>query len=232
MNIEIINDDYKNHLDLLNADDVVVIDPPFNVGYKYKTYNDKMNESDYYDMLYELLHGRKCVVIHYPEQLHKLSIRLGYAPEKVITWVYNSNTGKQHRDIAFYKIKPDLSLVKQEYKNPNDKRIQKLILNGGGCSLYDWWEINQVKNVSHEKYNHPCQMPIEVMNRIVKISNVKTRIVDTFMGSGTTGVACKMNGIDFLGFELDKDYFNICKDRLNYIDKTGQMSIFTDFENV
>lgn len=75
-------------------------------------------------------------------------------------------------------------------------------------------------------------MPIEVMNRIVKISNVKTRIVDTFMGSGTTGVACKMNGIDFLGFELDKDYFNICKDRLNYIDKTGQMSIFTDFENV
>ena len=70
------------------------------------------------------------------------------------------------------------------------------------------------------------------MNRIVKISNVKTRIVDTFMGSGTTGVACKMNGIDFLGFELDKDYFNICKDRLNYIDKTGQMSIFTDFENV
>lgn len=75
-------------------------------------------------------------------------------------------------------------------------------------------------------------MPLEVMSRIVRISNVKTRVVDTFMGSGTTGLACKENGVDFLGFEIDKDYFKICQDRLNGIDKRGQMSIFTDFENV
>lgn len=201
---------------------VVVSDPPFNVKYKYDNYKDDMPEDEYYEMLKFFFGELPSVVIHYPEQLYKLSFEIGKFPEKVITWVYNSNTAKQHRDIAFFGIKPDMTKVKQPYKNPNDKRIKKLIESGRiGGRLYDWWNINQVKNVSKDKTNHPCQMPMQVMENIIGILPDDVVIIDPFMGSGTTGVAVlsmneKQNANRrFLGIELDQKYYEIAKTRLH-----------------
>jgi len=112
-------------------------------------------------------------------------------------------------------IKPNFNQRKQPYKNPNDKRIKKLIEQGKtGARLYDWWNINQVKNVSKEKTSHPCQMPLDVMLNVVGIIPKEYTIIDLFMGSGTTGEACKQLGYDFIGVELDKEYFDICERRL------------------
>ena len=155
------------------------------------------------------------VVIHYPEYLYELSINLHKAPLKVVSWVYNANTKKQHRDIAFYDVTPDFSKVTQPYKNPNDKRIKERIANGSkGTDIYDWWFINQVKNVSKEKTEHPCQMPLEVMKNIIGILPDEYTIMDPFMGSGTTGVAAKELGRKFIGCELDASYFDIAKQRI------------------
>ena len=76
--------------------------------------------------------------------------------------------------------------------------------------------MNQVKNVSKDKTSHPCQMPQEVMNNIVGILPKAENliVVDPFMGSGTTGIACKKYEVDFIGIELDKEYFNISKRRI------------------
>ena len=213
--IEIYKGDCLNIINKINKDFIIVTDPPFNIGYKYNSYKDKMNEEQYYDMLYNLLINRKSVVIHYPEQLHKLSIKLGHSPNKVVSWVYNSNTAKQHRDIAFYNVKPNFNLIKQPYKNPNDKRIKERIAKGiGGGRLYDWWNINQVKNVSKKELNHPCVMPVEVMKNIIGILPSDLLIVDPFMGSGTTGLACKELGRDFIGIEIDEQYYEIARKRL------------------
>lgn len=213
--VEIYKGDCLNIINKINEDFIIVTDPPFNIGYKYNTYSDKMKEIEYYDMLYNLLINRKSVVVHYPEQLHKLSIKLGYAPNKVVSWVYNSNTAKQHRDIAFYNIKPDFSKVRQPYKNPNDKRIKERIAKGiMGGRLYDWWNINQVKNVSKKELSHPCVMPVEVMKNIIGILPDDLLIVDPFMGSGTTGLACKELGRDFIGIEIDEQYYEIARKRL------------------
>ena len=114
---------------------IVVTDPPFNVGYHYNSYNDRMPETEYFKMLDEVLQGQ-FVVIHYPEEIYKIAIQKGVAPQKVVSWVYNSNTGKQHRDIAFFNIKPDFTKVRQPYKNPNDKRIAERIKNGAGGGVY------------------------------------------------------------------------------------------------
>ena len=211
--LELMKKVYSQH----NKDKIIIVtDPPFNIGYKYNSYKDNLKEEEYYKMLCKLLKGNKSVIIHYPENLHKLSIKLKNAPEKVISWVYNSNTGKQHRDIAFFNIKPDMSKVRQPYKNPNDKRIKERIARGcTGAKLYDWWNINQVKNVSKEKTEHPCQMPLEVMKKIIGILPEDYIICDPFMGSGTTGVACKKLNRNFIGIELDEKYFNIAKERIN-----------------
>lgn len=129
--------DVLHKIDKANA--VIVTDPPFNIGYKYASYKDKMETNEYYDWLLSVLTaaGNQFVCIHYPESLYELAIRIGKAPQKVVTWVYNSNTAKQHRDIAFWGIKPDFRKVIQPYKNPTDKRIRKRIEMGilGGAAL-------------------------------------------------------------------------------------------------
>lgn len=195
---------------------VIVSDPPFNVGYHYGSYDDRLPESEYWGMMRDIFGSAPSVVIHYPEALHRLSIELRTAPERVVSWVYNSNTAKQHRDIAFYGISPDFNKVRQPYKNQNDKRIQERIANGceGGGRLYDWWEVNQVKNVNHEKTSHPCQMPLEVMKRIVGILPDDALIIDPFCGSGTTGVACKVLDRDFIGIEIDNEYARLATERI------------------
>lgn len=232
MTYKIYNDDSQLILPeiLSNLDNnkvIIVTDPPFNIGYHYNTYKDNLNEDEYYEALQNIFEGNKCVVVHYPEQLYKLAFQLGLFPEKVISWVYNSNTAKQHRDIAFFGIKPNMNQVTQPYKNPNDKRILERIKKGcKGAKLYDWWEINQVKNVSKEKTSHPCQMPIEVMKRIIGILPYDAIIVDTFMGSGTTGVAVELMNREqnadrkFIGIEIDREYFEIAKKRLNNLQKS------------
>lgn len=201
---------------------IIVTDPPFNIGYKYNSYKDRMVEEHYYEMLGEILGDTKSVVIHYPESLYKISHKIAMFPEKIVSWVYNSNTAKQHRDIAFFGVKPDFKQVRQPYKNPNDKRIKERIKNGHtGAKLYDWWNINQVKNVSKDKTGHPCQMPLEVMKNIIGILPYDATIIDPFMGSGTTGLAViEMNKEQnatrkFIGIELDEEYFKIAENRLN-----------------
>ena len=194
--------------------DIVVSDPPFNISYHYRDYKDNLSEDEYYKMLKDVFIP-PCVIIHYPEAIYKFCVKTSLIPDKVISWCYNSNTAKQHRDIAFFGVTPDFKKVTQPYKNPKDKRILKLIENGKtGARLYDWWFVNQVKNVSREKTNHPCQMPLEVMTNIIGILPEGYTIIDPFLGSGTTGEACKKLNRDFIGIEKDAFYFDIAKKRL------------------
>lgn len=196
---------------------VIVTDPPFNVGYHYATYKDKMEDEKYFELLKTIFSysNNRFVCIHYPETLYRLAVEIGIAPQKVVSWVYNSNTAKQHRDIAFWGVKPDFRKVTQPYKNPADKRIKERIARGIlGGRLYDWWNINQVKNVSKKDNSHPCVMPLEVMKNIIGILPDGVTVIDPFMGSGTTGVACAELGVDFVGIELDPTYFDIAKSRI------------------
>ena len=194
---------------------IIVSDPPFNIGYRYDKYQDRMKEDDYFKLMRDVFCICPSVIIHYPEQLYKIAFYMEMFPERVVSWVYNSNTAKQHRDIAFFGVKPDFNKVRQPYKNPNDKRIKQRIAEGKtGAKLYDWWNVNQIKNVSKEKTNHPCQMLVEVMTNIVGLLPDDATIIDPFMGSGTTGVACMKLGRSFVGIEMSKDYFEIAKSRI------------------
>lgn len=201
-----------------NKTPVIVTDPPFNVGYHYNKYHDRMKEDDYLDFIGEVLGSfDRFVLIHYPEQIYRVALHMGLVPERVVSWVYNSNTGRQHRDIAYFGFKPDFNLVRQPYKNLNDKRIQKRIAEGKtGAKIYDWWNVNQVKNVSKVKTCHPCQMPQEVMDNAVGIIPDKenTVVIDPFMGSCTTGLACVKYDLDFIGIDMDEEYYSLCEQRM------------------
>ncbi len=199
-------------IDMSNV--VMVSDPPFNIGYHYKSYSDNMAETDYYQWLKGIFTLAPSVVVHYPEAMYKLSHAMNDIPERVVSWVYNSNTPRQHRDIAYFGIKPDFKAVGQPYKNPTDKRIAKRIADGQTARLYDWWNVNQVKNVSNEKTSHPCQMPVEVMEHIIGTIPKDKVILDPFAGSGTTGVACQNLNRDYILIEKEPEYVEIIKERL------------------
>ena len=213
METKVIRGDYR---DYEIPKGLVITDPPYNQGYKYNDYDDKLSEEDYIELLSKI--PTPCVIIHYPEEtINLLPKAIKGKCEQVVCWVYNSNTGKQSRLISWWGCKPDFRKVRQPYKNLNDKRIQKRISEGKtGAKLYDWWEINQVKNVSKEKTEHPCQIPEELIKRIIlTTASPNDIIIDVFGGSGTTAKVAKDLGFSSVSYEIDSEYCEMIEKRVN-----------------
>ena len=106
------------------------------------------------------------------------------------------------------KVKPDTK--RKEYTEGMLK---------DGVSLSDvWTDIPALPHNSKEKTNHPTQKPVSLMERIVSIStNEGDVVLDGCMGSGSTGVACLNLGRDFIGFEIDKGFYDIAKRRISEV---------------
>jgi len=196
---------------------LTITDPPYNQNYKYSNYRDNLKLDEYIDLLKCI--KTPCVIIHYPEETINILSKCFDNCEQVVTWVYNSNTGKQSRTISWWGCKPDFTKVLQPFKNPNDKRIINYIEKTGkiGAKIYDWWEVQQVKNVSKEKTEHPCQIPEEIIKRIILTTAKKDDlIIDPFAGSGTTLKVAKELGYKYIGYEIDCNYIDIINKRLNF----------------
>lgn len=76
-----------------------------------------------------------------------------------------------------------------------------------------------------EGAQHPTQKPLAVMQRSIQHVRGATTILDPFMGSGTTGVACVNLGRKFIGIELDPDYFDIACKRIEDAHKQGDLFV-------
>lgn len=108
-----------------------------------------------------------------------------------------------------------------------------------GCKLYGdynskkkYW-ITTTNKDDKDLYKHPTIKPLDIIRTLITNSTQPNDIVlDCFCGSGTTCVAAKELGRRYIGMEIDKEYWKIANDRLNGINANGQMSIFTDFEQV
>lgn len=65
---------------------------------------------------------------------------------------------------------------------------------------------------------HPTQKPIKLLEELIKtFTNERDVVLDNCMGSGSTGVACLKNNRDFIGIEIDKEYFKIAKERIEKV---------------
>lgn len=207
--------DFFKSIDKTNIK-LIASDPPYNINFNYNQYSDDLTPEQYIELM-ATFNGYPSAFIHYPEETMRYFVPSLGIPNEVIAWCYNSNLPRQSRLINFFNVEVDFNKVKQPYKNPNDKRVKKLIDNGSkGTRSYDWFnDIQLVKNVSKDKF-HPCPVPIELMERIILLTtNEGDTIFDPFMGSGTTGIACFNTNRNFIGCELDKTYFDIASERIN-----------------
>lgn len=154
---------------------------------------------------------------------------------RIIIWArkrgFNNTRGHAlasgYEPIAFYSKKGAESTFNNIKIKPDSKR--KEYTEGmlkDGVSLSDvWTDIPALPHNSKEKTNHPTQKPISLMERIISIStNEGDVVLDSCMGSGSTGVACLNLGRDFIGFEVNYDYFLIAEKRLN--DVKNEVKLF------
>jgi DNA modification methylase len=102
-----------------------------------------------------------------------------------------------------------------------------------GYDLKSKWYLSQKNVADKELFKHPTIKPLELVKRhLLHSTNEGDTVLDCFMGSGTTGVACKELNRNFIGIEIDDEYYNIAKNRINGITANGQLSIFTDTEQL
>lgn len=221
-----------------NSVDMVFADPPYNIGVNYGDTSLDRHEA-YFDWCSEwfkaveriLRPGGAFYVMHYPEYcaywLPRLrAIRLTF--QRWITWHYHSNVGqspnnwtRSHRAILYcvkgHTPKTFNGLADpQPYQNPTDKRIQENLKRRPGVVPYDVWEYNLVKNVSQQKEPTPNQLPEALLRRIILTSsNEGDLVVDPFVGSGTTIVVAKQEKRQYIGFDINADYIEVARRRLN-----------------
>lgn len=117
-----------------------------------------------------------------------------------------------------YVFNLDPIRVPQKYpgkKYSRGKRIGEFSGNPLGKNPSDVWDIPNVKANHVEKTNHPCQFPIVIPQKLIKaLTNEHDLVVDPFLGSGTTAIACIIEDRRFIGSELKKEYINISDDRI------------------
>ena len=87
--------------------------------------------------------------------------------------------------------------------------------------------ISSANRDDKDKFEHPTIKPMQIIkNLIINSSNENDIVLDCFAGSGTTLVASKDLGRHYIGFEIDKKWYEIAKNRLNKVDANGQMNMF------
>ena len=224
-------------LDLLkeipdNSIDMTFADPPFNLKKKYNGYKDSLEFQDYLNWcekwIAEMVRVTKptgSIFVHnipkwltyYATFLNKLADFKHWISWDAPSGPMGKTLQPSHYGILYYA--KDVSQNKfYEIRYPH-KRCRKCVyllkdyggkkagLHPFGPLVSDvWTDIHRIK---HNKYRdeHPCQLPIHLLERIILMSTDEDDIVlDPFVGTGTTVVAAKRIGRSYIGFDIDEKY--------------------------
>ena len=85
------------------------------------------------------------------------------------------------------------------------------------------WRWHGMLRQGNEAREHPTQKPLEVMKWVLNLCPKADSVLDPFMGSGTTGVACMHQGRKFIGIEREPKYFDIACRRIEQAANQGQL---------
>ncbi|HLW07652.1 MAG TPA: site-specific DNA-methyltransferase [Marinilabiliaceae bacterium] len=90
--------------------------------------------------------------------------------------------------------------------------------NNDGKVLHDFIETGVAANGERKFGKHPTQKPVQLMEFFVKVlTNEGETVLDPFMGSGSVGVAAKKNNRNFIGVEINENYFQIATRRIQEV---------------
>lgn len=188
--------------------DAVVTDPPYGIGFKHESHNDKAD--GYGEWLWSII-------------LETESHCTSGAPIFVFQAMLNVTKfskwfPREYRIMAAAKNFVQMRPTAMQYAY--DPVVVWWVPGGkpwsSGTNSRDWFVANTapvISNPNNIEKGHPCPRPKDQMEHIVdQWVRPSTTVIDPFMGSGTTGVACVNLNRKFIGIEIEEKYFDIaCK---------------------
>ena len=204
--------------------DLIITSPPYNIGkmhsnhLQFGTYNgNDMKESDYQAWQIEVL--KECYRILKPSGSmfynHKVRIKNGMAIHP-LEWLFKTDfilkqeiTWDMGKSANCDKIRffPFSERIYWLVKDPKTKLNNRL-------NLSDVWRV--VPTSKRKETGHIAVMPIDIVNNILECidTDTTTVVLDPFMGTGTTGKSAINHSLNFIGIEIDLNYYSLASENL------------------
>jgi site-specific DNA-methyltransferase (adenine-specific) len=183
--------------------DSVITDPPYGVGFKYAGYED--SEAAWFAGVLPAVQqaismSTRAAVFMSMKRLFDLP-----RPRHMVCWAKPGSTRRSPVGSA--------------------SEWEPICIYGGWLRFNDLRILPDI--VSHAtdiKKDHPCPKPLHLMTWVVDGASKKGEtVLDPFMGSGTTGVACMSQGREFVGIEIEPSYFDFACERIENAQRQQRM---------
>jgi len=219
--------------------DVTFADPPFNLEKKYNSYKDKQSDEEYLSWCKEWLremvritkptgsifvHNIPKWLIYFGTYLNKLAIFRHWIAWDAMGLPLGKTLLPNHYGILYY-VKSEKFKFYDIRMLHRRCRVCKYVLQdyGGkkdqmhplGPLVSDvWTDIHRIRHKTRRD-EHPCQLPVHLLERLLLMSTDEGDIVlDPFIGTGTTAIAAKKLGRRFIGIDIDSKYVEITNKKL------------------
>lgn len=225
-----------------NSVDLIITSPPYNLsnnkggGFKntendkkwknaliangYDTYSDDMPYEQYVEWqikcvneMYRLIKDTGAIFYNNKNRIQNGVLQnrwdiVAHLPvRQIIVW---QRSGCMNFNDTYFGVSTEQIYViaKQQFK-----------LKPKANAILDVWKINQSRDI-----DHPAPFPIELPDRIIKSCECKT-VLDPFIGSGTTALACIENGVKFVGIEISEKYCKYAEERIKIKQKETEIRL-------
>lgn len=240
-----------------NSVDVTFADPPFNLGKQYNRYKDKQSDEEYLswcrEWLKEMVRITKLTGSIFIHNVPKWLIFFGSYLNEIATfrhWIAWDAMGPplgktllpNHYGILYYVKSEKFKFYDIRTLHKRCRFCHRVLQDYGGKKnqmhplgplVSDVW--TDIHRIRHKKRRdeHPCQLPVHLLERLLLMSTDEGDIVlDPFIGTGTTAIAAKKLGRRFIGIDIDPKYVAIAKSKLEQTKPTMingcYVSIFLD----
>ncbi len=225
--------------------DLIFADPPFNIGYQYDKYHDKVKKEKYISWTKDWMQA--CLNVLKPAGSFYIAIGDDYAAyiktiaedqlnltcRNWIIWHYTfgqqtkAKFARAHTHIFYFvKDKKNFTFNDCAVRVPSDRQLiynDKRANSVGKIPDDVWNNFARVCGTFKERQGwHPCQMPESILMRIIAVSsNPDDLVLDPFSGSGTTAVAAKKLNRKYCGIDISSDYVQNTQKRIMDINKNG-----------
>ncbi len=240
---KIINEDSLKILQEIPSEsvDITFADPPFNLKKKYNGYTDNKEFEDYLKWcekwIYQMvritkpegsifLHNIPKWLTYYATYLNQIAYFKHWISWDAPTAPMGKSLQPNHYGILYYSKEPKNNKYYEiRYPHKRCRKCKYLLKDYGGkkAQIHPfgplvsdvWTDIHRIK---HNKYrdNHPCQLPVHLLERIILMTTDEDDIVlDPFIGTGTTALAAKRLGRRYIGIDIDNEYVEITNKKLS-----------------
>jgi DNA modification methylase len=253
MRCEIVQDDCEHYLkETSERIDLTFLDPPFNQGKDYRSHNDIMPESEYWDwmtrvcrLVYERTSDGGSVYFMQREKNTQYVLdslkSSGWTFQSLVIWKKKTSAvpcysrfGKHYQIIAFYTKGKTPRVFNRLRINPPLLQTEKYQRPKGMYVTDVWDDIRELTSgyfAGDEPFRnnngdriHKQQSPIALLTRIIlSSSNIGDSVFDPFAGTGTTLVVAKQLSRDSIGVEIDPDNVSLVKRRISEIRRSDDV---------